>query len=139
MGRGRGNAHLDDDWGRYAVAEQLVQLRADLHHARRGLLLDDHICDLVAVRLPVGLRNGECAGGQVRAGRVCARRMTRRDVVDSDGITKKGVVRDGQPMETIWTGRCSVLLHLEGLKDEDGLAHIAVGVLGDELHRVFRY
>ena len=52
-------AHLEDDGGRDAVAEELVELGADVHDALGRLFLHDHVPDLVAVRLPVRLRDRE--------------------------------------------------------------------------------
>ena len=49
------------------MTEELVELRADLHHPRRTLLLDDHVRDLVTVRFPIRLRDAQRARGQVRA------------------------------------------------------------------------
>ena len=39
------------------MTEKLVQFRADFHDPRRRLVLDDHVPDLVAVHLPVRLRD----------------------------------------------------------------------------------
>ena len=101
------------------MAQELVELRANLHHARRALLLDDHVRDLVTVRLPVGLRDAQRARREVRAAGANSVRSAARTP------SCEGPIRRGD-----------ALLHLEGLEDEECLAHVAVGVLGDELRGV---
>ena len=52
--------YLQDDGRRYTVAQQLVELRADLHDPRWRLFLDNHVTDFIAVCLPV--RFCDCYG-----------------------------------------------------------------------------
>lgn len=110
------------------MAEELVELLADLHDLCGRLFRDDHVRDFVAVCLPVGFRDAERASFEVGAAAEKEGEAKQRDshLSDDDGLRLRG-------------RRGCVLLHLESLEDEDRLAHVAVRVRSDELHRLFGY
>ena len=93
------------------MTQQLIQLRAHLHHTRGRLLLDDHITDFLTICLPIGFRDTE---------RTCeGHAMPQRYLSTPAGV--HGRLR-------------SAPLHLQRLKHEQRFAHVPVRVPRDLAH-----